>query len=126
MVKRVEHRHESDTPLRLMKLQVVELEANIRQTKTGGEAFGSSEAFSTVINTDKSRLRKTMRQFARDFTGPATKIEHVVGRLDVLRGQVRKPANCETAGICVTEWVVQLTRKQSVVKCTIAPCRPAP
>jgi hypothetical protein len=93
MVERVEHRHESDTPLRPMKLQVVELEADVRQAKTGSEAFGSSKAFSTVINADKLSLRKTMSQFARDFARPATKIEHGVGCLDVLRGQIRKPAN---------------------------------
>ena len=126
MVKRVEHRDESDTPLRLVMLQVVELEANIRQTKPGGKASGSSEAFSTVIDADELRPRKTMRQFARDLARPAAKIQHAIRRPYVRRRQVRKPANCETAGIRVTQRVVQLTRKQGVVKCVIAHCRPVP
>ena len=107
-------------------LQVVELEANIRQAKAGGKAFGSSEAFSAVIDADELRRRKTMRQFARDLAGPASKIENVIRRSYVWRRQVRKPANCETARIRVTQRVVQLTRKQGVVKCMIAPCRPVP
>jgi hypothetical protein len=120
MVKRVEHRHESDTPLRLVAFQIVELEADIRQAKTGCKAFGSSETFSTVIDADESRPGKTLRQFAGDLAGPAAKIEHVIRRLYVRRRQVREPANCETAGIGVTQRVVQLTREQGVVKCMIA------